>query len=224
LIYFRLFTLFLFFNIPISAHENINKAGCNNLRNIAVTAWGGQMTDSVLRDSLTGIGVFETREEFLAGIGFSQNVFKFKKNLLNIELNYFKHFSNTQKGGRFNQKVKHQKLKEQNFSEFVLGVGFYKELNSSFKIGLIEGISYLSENSYYEKTFRSNYSQILNYLGFEIEKKITDDFHFVSRIHHRSGAFGMFGGVKGGSNGYLIGLRYVPSIKSGSVNNCNLNK
>ncbi len=30
----------------------------------------------------------------------------------------------------------------------------------------------------------------------------------IYRIHHRSGVFGLFGGVKGASDFYLLGLRY----------------
>ena len=59
-----------------------------------------------------------------------------------------------------------------------------------------------------EKTFRENYTQLLNYLGFEVEAAVSSDLSLVGRIHHRSGAFGTYGGVTEGSNAYLLGVRY----------------
>jgi len=37
---------------------------------------------------------------------------------------------------------------------------------------------------------------------------VSSDLSLVGRIHHRSGAFGTYGGVTEGSNAYLLGLRY----------------
>jgi hypothetical protein len=45
-------------------------------------------------------------------------------------------------------------------------------------------------------------------LAFELEASVSDQLSFVGRIHHRSGAFGTYSGVKEGSNAYLLGLRY----------------
>ena len=66
----------------------------------------------------------------------------------------------------------------------------------------------------YEETFREENNKLLNYLGFEIERKINNKLFLTGRIHHRSGAFGLFGGVKDGSNGYLVGLRYLLNSKN----------
>ena len=99
-------------------------------------------------------------------------------------------------------------------SELVASFGLYKQLNPNFKIGILEGISYLTNTSLYEETFRKENNKLLNYLGFEIERKINNKLFLTGRIHHRSGAFGLFGGVKDGSNGYLVGLRYLLNFKN----------
>ena len=72
----------------------------------------------------------------------------------------------------------------------------------------MEGVSFNSSVSNYERTYRENYSQLLNYLAFELEASVSDQLSLVGRIHHRSGAFGTYSGVKEGSNAYLLGLRY----------------
>ena len=76
------------------------------------------------------------------------------------------------------------------------------------EFGFIEGISYNTDYSLYEKTYRENYTQLLNYLGFEVEAAVSSDLSLVGHIHHRSGAFGTYSGVEEGSNAYLLGLRY----------------
>ena len=70
----------------------------------------------------------------------------------------------------------------------------------------MEGVSYNSRRQPLRETFRENYSQLLNYLGFEVEAAVSDDVSLVGRIHHRSGAFGTYNGVTEGSNAYLLGL------------------
>ena len=76
---------------------------------------------------------------------------------------------------------------------------------ASFSV--VEGISYNSNASGYEKTF-PRATQLWNYLGFEVEAAVSSDLSLVGRIHHRSGAFGTYRGVTEGSNAYLLGLRY----------------
>ena len=74
--------------------------------------------------------------------------------------------------------------------------------------GFVEGVSLNTSVSNYEKTFREQYTNFLNYLGFEIEALVSPQWSMVGRIHHRSGAYGTYSGVSEGSNAYLLGLRY----------------
>ena len=90
----------------------------------------------------------------------------------------------------------------------MLGIGARVWVQPWLSFSVVEGISYNTDVSLYEKTFRENYTQLLNYLGFEVEAAVSSDLSLVGRIHHRSGAFGTYGGVSEGSNGYLLGLRY----------------
>ena len=99
-------------------------------------------------------------------------------------------------------------LPAQSFGEGILGIGARVWLQPWLNVSVVEGVSYNSSVSLYEKTFRENYSQLLNYLGFEVEAAVSDDVSLVGRIHHRSGAFGTYNGVTEGSNAYLLGLRY----------------
>jgi len=115
--------------------------------------------------------------------------------------------ANKQVGGS-NQSIPFAETSAQNFAEGVLGMGVRVWLQPWINVGLIEGISYNTSSSNYEQTSRDKESQLLNYLGFEIEALVSKRFSLVGRVHHRSGAFGTFGGVKGGSNAYLVGFRY----------------
>ena len=91
----------------------------------------------------------------------------------------------------------------------MLGIGARVWVQPWLSFSVVEGISYNTDVSLYEKTFRENYTQLLNYLGFEVEAAVSSDLSLVGRIHHRSGAFGTSSTESPkGSNGYLLGLRY----------------
>jgi hypothetical protein len=53
-------------------------------------------------------------------------------------------------------------------------------------------------------------SRFLNYLFFEVSFTHVQhrEWSLVTRIHHRSGAFGLFNGTRGGSNFLALGLRH----------------
>ena len=91
----------------------------------------------------------------------------------------------------------------------MLGIGARVWVQPWLSFSVVEGISYNTDVSLYEKTFREKYTQLLNYLGFEVEAAVSSDLSLVGRIHHRSGAFGTLSTEsQKGSNGYLLGLRY----------------
>jgi len=84
-------------------------------------------------------------------------------------------------------------------------------LRTSLAIG--EGLSWASEIPPLELESHTNEgaTQLLNYLllewAFGLPREPAWDLVF--RIHHRSGVFGLFDGVDGGSNVLAIGLKYV---------------
>ncbi len=74
------------------------------------------------------------------------------------------------------------------------------------------GLSYLTEDAEYEKKviLNNKKSRLLNYmmvdLGFRVP--FVRHWEWLLRVHHRSGVYGLFNGVKGGSNYITSGLRY----------------
>jgi len=79
-------------------------------------------------------------------------------------------------------------------------------VDTSIAVG--EGLSYATSRPRIEN--RGEAARLLNYLMFEMELTPLQDspWSLVGRIHHRSGVFGIFGGVRGGSNFIMIGVRY----------------
>ena len=172
----------------------------------AVTAWGGQMIDSNFGDTFLFNG--RMRPEYLLGLGLQKRIHRAGPFALELEADFFGHHANKQAGGEFNQSAPYADTPAQSFGEGVLGIGARLWVQPWLSFGVIEGISYNTANSNYERTYRENYAQLLNYLSFELEAAVSQQLSLVGRIHHRSGAFGTYSGVKEGSNAYLVGLRY----------------
>ena len=172
----------------------------------AVTAWGGQMIDAAFGDTFMFNG--RMRPEAVLGVGVQKRIMRAGPLALELEADLFSHIAKQQEGGEFNQSKPYADLPSQSFGEGVLGIGARIWVQPWLSFSFVEGISYNTDVSLYEKTFRENYTQLLNYLGFEVEAAVSSDLSLVGRIHHRSGAFGTYGGVSEGSNAYLLGLRY----------------
>jgi hypothetical protein len=81
-------------------------------------------------------------------------------------------------------------------------------LNVEFAVGW--GLSYATHTPVIEDEQQDVTSQLLNYLAFEIAFTLPEyrEWSLVTRIHHRSGIFGLFDGASGGSNFLALGLRY----------------
>ena len=172
----------------------------------AITAWGGQMIDADFGPTFLGDG--RMRPEALLGVGLQKRIMRAGPVAIELEADFFSHIAKKQQGGGYNQSTPYADLSSQNFGEGILGIGARIWAQPWLSFSVVEGISYYTDVSLYEKTFREKSGQLLNYLGFEVEAAVSSDLSLVGRIHHRSGAFGLFNGVSGGSNGYLIGLRY----------------
>ena len=172
----------------------------------AVTAWGGQMIDAAFGDTFLFNG--RMRPEAVLGVGVQKRIMRAGPFAVELEADLFSHIAKQQQGGEFNQSKPYADLPAQNFGEGVLGIGARVWVQPWLSFSVVEGISYNTDVSLYEKTFRENYTQLLNYLGFEVEAAVSSDLSVVGRIHHRSGAFGTYGGVTEGSNAYLLGVRY----------------
>jgi len=82
-------------------------------------------------------------------------------------------------------------------------------LNTSFAVG--EGLSYATDDPELEVEKHDRTARLLNYLMFELAFGVPQQppWTMFIRVHHRSGVFGLFDGVSGGSNVVGLGLRYV---------------
>lgn len=91
-------------------------------------------------------------------------------------------------------------------------------LNTSFAIGT--GLSLASKPPLLEVEGEpgDDAQRLLLYLllEFEVAPYWAERWSIFCRIHHRSGAFGTFGGVHGGSDHIGVGFRWFMSTKSGA--------
>ena len=172
----------------------------------AVTTWAGQMFAANFGDTFTFQG--RLRPEYLVGLGLQRRLVDAGPFALELDANLLGHRAAQQPGGPFNQAVPFADTPSQTFADITLGLGARLWLQPWLNIYFVEGVSLLSQNSNYERTFRENYSTFLNYLAFEVEALVSPQWSAVGRIHHRSGAYGLYSGVSEGSNAYLVGLRY----------------
>ncbi len=172
----------------------------------AVTTWAGQMFAANFGDTFIFKG--RMRPEYLVGFGLQRRLLDAGPFALELDANLLGHRAAQQPGGPYNQAVPFGDTPAQTFSDITLGIGGRLWLQPWLNIYFVEGVSLLSQNSNYERTFRENYTTFLNYLAFEVEALVSPQWSAVGRIHHRSGAYGLYSGVSEGSNAYLVGLRY----------------
>ena len=160
-----------------------------------ISFWNGSMLDSDLNNTLTFKG--RTRPETVTGLGIGKKLLSKGHFDLSGEVNV----------------LHHNVLEPYYGKSFIEGVTGLKltYLTSLANFSIIEGVSYNTSSSDYEK--RTKYgngksSQLLNYLALEVEVPMDKQYSLLGRIHHRSGIYGFFDGVSGGSNAYLLGLKY----------------
>jgi len=81
-------------------------------------------------------------------------------------------------------------------------------LPTTFAFG--EGLSYATKTPNIEIIHNENVSHFLNYLSIEFTFTLPQwkRFHLLTRVHHRSGIYGLINNCKGASNGVGVGLRY----------------
>lgn len=172
----------------------------------AITAWAGQMFAANFGDTFVFKG--RLRPEYLVGFGLQRRLLDAGPLALELDANLLGHRADEQPGGPYNQAAPYADTPAQSFTDATLGIGARLWLQPWLNLYFVEGVNLLSQNSNYERTFRQNYTRFLNYLAFEVEALVTPRLSAVGRIHHRSGAYGLYSGVSEGSNAYLLGLRY----------------
>lgn len=165
-------------------------------RDWALTLYFGGLTDSELIQTATFNSKFENA--YFIDLGLSRRLYTFRDYFnLEIEGQIAKHFG------------------AQDQWEFNL-VGYFRwllfpwdeYLDTSFAAGV--GLSYATP---VPKIEAKNYDEAVRLLGalmfeFAFSLPRVPQWSLITGIHHRSGAGGVFSGVRGASNAWAIGLRY----------------
>ncbi len=177
----------------------------------SATLWGGQMFHSDFGQTFLGQGVF--RPEYVLGAGLQKRLKRVGPFALELDFNFLGHWASAQKGSKYlgpftSSEVIGLSSTAQSFGEFTGGIGLRAWLQPWLSLGFVQGVSINTNLSSYEDTYRRKSARFLNYLGVELEGSLSPQWSLVGRIHHRSGAFGVYNGVREGSNAYLLGLRY----------------
>lgn len=78
-------------------------------------------------------------------------------------------------------------------------------------LGIGEGVSYVTAVPAIEKKDNQNTKRLLNFLAFEATFAAPSypQLQLVARIHHRSGAYGLYHAGNTGSNDVGLGIRYL---------------
>lgn len=78
-------------------------------------------------------------------------------------------------------------------------------------LGFAEGVSYTSSIPAIEARDNDHTKRFLNYLMFEATFALPDhpQFQVLARVHHRSGAYGLYHAGNTGSNDVGVGIRYL---------------
>ena len=183
----------------------------------AVTAWGGQMTDATFGETFLFQG--SPRSESLLGFGLNRRIVDADPFSIELDGNVLFHKGDKYKRLRYldgteisgvkdKELVRKSFVDSQSFLEGTIGFGVRWWIQPWLSLGVIEGVSLNTALSNYESVSWSKAAKFLNYLAAELAIQVNQQWSLVGRIHHRSGAFGTYSGVREGSNGYLLGLRY----------------
>ena len=176
-------------------------ASCAGPGSRAVTVYSGRYVDSALVEDILLSSELDTRDGYLAALAYSERFHSFSDG-----------------GGQWEwegQLVQH--FGDQDHQEFngLVAVRWQRfpwseKLRTSAAFG--EGLSLATEEPPLELESQGNSgtNELLNYLLLEATFGLPSapSWDFVLRIHHRSGIFGLFDDVSGGSNVVAVGLKY----------------
>jgi hypothetical protein len=165
-------------------------------RDWALTLYSGKMTDAAL--AKTAMFNFEFENAYIVDLGLSRRLYTFQNYFdIEIEGQIARYFG------------------DQDNWEFDL-VAYFRwllfpwneYLNTSFAAGA--GLSYATSVPAIEAKHYEDTARFLGALMFEFAFSLPQvpQWSLVTGIHHRSGAGGVFSGVQGASNAWVIGIRY----------------
>ena len=166
-----------------------SKESSNPIYDWGFTFWGGVMHEDSLAAVFSEPASVVNSQIF--GVGVIRRITKVGFDSLQLEVEA--------------QGFKHTNI--QNHLEFTTALRLRWSPTKFLNVAVIEGISYASAIPEIENK-NSLPAQLLNYLAFETEIFPTKKLALVFRLHHRSGVNGLYGGADGGSNAYLLGMRF----------------
>ncbi len=172
----------------------------SQLSGFFITIYGGRYTDRHLGEKVLMLKPIYYEDSWLKSLALGKTVIDNSQHYrIEIESQFAKHVG------------------EQSHYEINFLVAFRLQYfplldNFPFSFAFGSGISYATETPVIEERSRTNVnaSKFLNYLLLEIASAIPgiSNWELVGRIHHRSGVFGIYSNVRGGSNVMAAGLRY----------------
>lgn len=155
-----------------------------------ITLWGGPLTDADIGQAI--LFDVELEDSYLIGLAGNRPIKHLNDRLqLEAEIQAFKHFG------------------DQDHLEFTAGVGIRWQVSKPISVAFFDGLSLATETPELEEARAEKANPLLNYFALEVEVEVAEDWAVAARIHHRSGVFGLFNGVKRGSNAYLFGVRHT---------------
>lgn len=199
-----LFVLLGLLSVSAPCHGAEQESAVDRVRdyNWSVSLYNGVYTDRTVGKATFNIpGKFE--KKYMHGVGLSRHLTRFRDDFsLEAEAMFVKHHGRHKQGYQdYEEYIAVLLLRYDNFP-------WNEHLHTSLAVG--DGLSLTSETPEREVQIRDNSQRLLNYLTFELAMTLPKypRYSLVYRIHHRSGVFGLFGGVRGASDFYVLGLRY----------------
>jgi hypothetical protein len=162
----------------------------------SITLYGGRYTDNTIEDLFTKFSP-DWEDSYIGTLALAREFATLTRHIrFELEGQVVKHFS---------------RQDHWEFNALVLGRWVTFPWNdyvyTTFAVG--EGLSYATEVPRLEKENNGKSHHLLDYLTFELSFSPPQhrEWALVTRIHHRSGVFGLFG-QREGSNVLAAGLRY----------------
>ncbi len=163
-----------------------DNAAIANEKNNSLTIFGGALTEDEVK---LPIPDFEEATQF--GITYNRSIKSLDRIRFEFDTSIYRHF-----GEQFHWEI-----------TAAIMVRYYIFKNRlSFAVG--DGFSYASDIPDWERRRHIHTSQLLNLVLLELALDINQFSAIALRWHHRSGMWGLFDKVEGGSNSAQIGVRY----------------
>ncbi len=163
-----------------------NPAKAGDTSNNLITIFGGTLTEDEVR---LPIPRFENANQF--GINYNRSIKSFDRSGFEFNTGLYRHFL------------------EHFHWELTAAVMFrYQIFKNRLSFAVGNGLSWASDIPDLERRRHLQTSRLLNLVLIEMAYDVNDFSALAVRWHHRSGIWGLFNGVSGGSNSVQLGTRY----------------